>query len=149
MLEGLAFLWITELTCSRIATVSENCFTSVLHGLWHLWTGILAQDDCTTDHSSSAFHGFASETACLMSPHRFSIGLRSGDWAGHSITLILLVWNQVIARLLVHVFGVVVLLKHPFQGHFLFGIRQHNLFKYFNVLKLIHDPWNAINRPNT
>ncbi len=47
------------------------------------------------------------------------------------------------------VFRVVVLLKHPFPGHFLFGIRQHNLFKYFNVLKLIHDLWNAINRPNT
>ncbi len=47
------------------------------------------------------------------------------------------------------VFGIVVLLKHPFQGHFFFSIRQHKLFKYFNVLKLIHDPWNAINRPTT
>ena len=44
---------------------------------------------------------------------------------------------------------VVVLLKHTFQGHFLFGIRQHNLFKYFDVLKLIHDSWHTINRPNT
>ncbi|CAI9550935.1 unnamed protein product, partial [Staurois parvus] len=34
-------------------------------------------------------------------PHKFSIGLRSGDWAGHSITSILLVWNQDVARLLV------------------------------------------------
>ncbi len=30
---------MTELTFSCIATVSENCFTSVLHGVWHLWTG--------------------------------------------------------------------------------------------------------------
>ncbi len=100
MLEDLAFLWITELTFSCIATVSENCFTSVLHGVWQLWTGIPAQDECTTYHNSSAFLGFASETAFLMSPHKFSIGLRSGDWAGHSITLILLVWNQDAARLL-------------------------------------------------
>ncbi len=59
MLEDLAFLWMTELTFSCIATVSENCFTSVLHGVWHLWTGIPAQDDCTTYHNSSAFLGFA------------------------------------------------------------------------------------------
>ncbi len=39
ILEDLAFLWMTELTFSCIATVSENCFTSVLHGVWHLWTG--------------------------------------------------------------------------------------------------------------
>ena len=51
--------------------------------------------------------------------------------------------------LLTCVFGVVVLLKHPFQGHFLIGIWQHNLFKYFEVFKLIHDPWSTINRPNT
>ncbi len=92
---------MTELTSSCIATVSENCFTSVLHGAWHLWTGIPAQYDCTTHYNYSAFLGFASETSILMSPHKFSIGLRSGDWAGHSITLILLVWNQDDARLLV------------------------------------------------
>ncbi len=108
MHEDLAFLWMTELIFSCIATV--NCFTSVVHGVWHLWTGFPAQDDCTTYHNSSAFLGFASETAFLKSPHKFSIGLKSGDWAGHSI---------------------------------------HNLFKYLNVLKLIHDPWNAINRPTT
>ncbi len=148
MLEDLAFLWMTELTFSCIAMVSENCFTSVLHVVWHLWTGIPAQDDCTTYHNSSALLCFASETAFLMSPHKFSIGLRSGDWAGHSITLNL-VGLEPRCCSLTGVFGVVVLLKHPFQGHFLFGIRQHNLFNYFNILKLIHDPWNAINRPNT
>ncbi|KAK1804763.1 hypothetical protein P4O66_003538 [Electrophorus voltai] len=31
------------------------------------------------------------------------------------------------------VFGVVVLLKHPFQGHFFFSIRQHDLFQYFDI----------------
>ena len=35
---------------------------------------------------------------------------------------------------LTDVFGIVIhLLKQPFQGHFLFGIRQHNLFKNFDV----------------
>lgn len=33
---------------------------------------------------------------------------------------------------------VVVLLKHPFQEHFLFGARQRDPFKYFDVCKLIH-----------
>ncbi|XP_061571342.1 rho GTPase-activating protein 20-like [Cololabis saira] len=33
--------------------------------------------------------------------------------------------------------------------HFLFSIRQHDLFQYFDVSKLIHDPWYAINRPDT
>ena len=79
-----------------------------------------------------------------MSPPKFSIGLWSGDWAGHSITLILLVWNQ--DCLLTGVFGVAVLLKHPFRGHFLFRIRQRDLLKYFGVFKRIHDPWYAINR---
>ena len=49
--------------------------------------------------------------------------------------------------LLPGVFGVLVLLKHPFQGHFLFSIRQHDLFKYSDVLKLIHDLWYVISGP--
>ncbi len=66
-------------------------------------------------HNSSAFLGFASETAFLMSPHTCSIGLRSGDWAGHYITLILLVWNQDAAHLLVSL-GSLSLLKSYFKG---------------------------------
>ena len=38
------------------------------------------------------------------------------------------------------VFGVVVSLKHPFQGHFFFGVRQHDLFNHSDVFKLIPDP---------
>ncbi len=127
MFEDLAFLWMTELTFNCIGMVSENCFTSVSRGVWHRWTCIPAQDDCTAHHSSSAFLGFASETVFLMSPHKFSVGLRSGDWA---------------ARLLACL-G----LLSCWKGHFLFGMRQYKL-KYFNVLQLIHVPWNAINRPN-
>ncbi len=105
MIEDLVLLWMTELTFNCIAMVSENCFTSVSHGVWRRWTCIPAHDDCTTHHSSSAFLGFASETVFLMSPHKFSVGLRSGDWA---------------ARLLACL-G----LLSCWKGHFLFGMRQY------------------------
>lgn len=39
--------------------------------------------------------------------------------------------------------------QQPFEGNFLFGIGQHNLFKYFDVFKLIHNTWNTISSPNT
>lgn len=47
------------------------------------------------------------------------------------------------------VFRVGVLLKHPFHWHFLFSIRQHDLFKYSDRSKLILYPWYAINRPDS
>ncbi len=59
---------------------------------------------CTTYHNSSAFLGFASEIAFLMSPHKFSIGLRSGSL--HNV--ISLAWNQD-GACFTGVFGVVVL----------------------------------------
>lgn len=37
---------------------------------------------------------FCLRNSFFMSPHKFSIGLRSGDCAGRSVTLILLVWEQ-------------------------------------------------------
>ncbi len=95
LLEDLAFLWMTELTFSCIATVSENCFTSVLHGVWHLWTDIPAQDD------SSAFLGFCLRNSIFDVTPQVFYWIKSGDWAGHSITFILLVCNQDAARLLV------------------------------------------------
>uniref|UniRef100_A0A9J7ZQK9 Transposase n=1 Tax=Cyprinus carpio carpio TaxID=630221 RepID=A0A9J7ZQK9_CYPCA len=49
--------------------------------LWHLLAVIPLHDSLTTFHNSFTFLGFASETAFLTSPHKFSIGLRSGDWA--------------------------------------------------------------------
>lgn len=74
--QDLSILWITELI---LTTLSENCFTSVSHGdgqptFCHLWTGISAQDDLTTPHSSSAYLGFASEQLHLKL-----------FWAGRSI----------------------------------------------------------------
>ena len=92
-----AFLWITKLIFSCISTVSENRFTSVLRGVDQLLASVNRYSSPGWCHNSSAFLGFASQTAFLMSPNKFSIG----DWAGHSMTLILLVWNQESARLLV------------------------------------------------
>ena len=37
--------------------------------------------------------------------------------------------------------SVIVWLKHPFQGHVLFSKSQYDLCKYFDICKLIHDPW--------
>lgn len=51
--------------------------------------------------------------------------------------------------LFTNVLGVVVLLKHLFQGHLLVHIRKRGIFKYFDICKLIHDPQFAINGPNT
>lgn len=47
------------------------------------------------------------------------------------------------------VFRVGVLLKHPFQWHCLFSIRQHDLFKYSDRSKLFLYPWYAIIRPDS
>ena len=58
-------------------------------------------------------------------------------------------WSGTRMLLLIGGFGVVVFMKHPFQGNFLFGIRQYGLFLYFDVSKLNHDPWFVINGPNT
>ena len=80
---------------------------------------------------------------------KFSMGLRSGySGAGHSVTSIIFVWNQDVARLLLCLGGVLVLLKHPFQGHFLFGIRQHKLLDQFEYIKILWyiqtDPWSLV-----
>ena len=60
----------------------------------------------------------------------------SGDWSGRSV--IWSVQDQDAAN--TGVFGVVVSLKHPFQGRFLSSTRQHDLLKCSDVFKLIHDP---------
>ncbi len=147
MLEDLAFLWMTELTFSCIAMVSENCFTSVLHGVWHL----------VNRYSSPGQLHYILQFLCIswfclrnsifdVTPQVFYwIKVWRLSWPLHNVNLVGL---EPRCCSLTGVFGVVVLLEHPFPGHFLFGIRQNNLFKYLNVLKLIHDPWNAINTPN-
>ena len=82
---------------------------------------------------------YMSETAVLMSPQVL-------DWI--KVNIHSLVWNQAFAGLLVYVFGVVVLLKHTFQGWKLSSIRQHDLFKCLTC-KRIHESLYVINRLNT
>ena len=53
------------------------------------------------------------------------MGLRSGDWSGHS-SLPQSLCLEPRCCSLTRVFGVVVLLRHPFQGHFHLSIRQHS-----------------------
>lgn len=88
-------------------------------------------------HNLATFLGFASETALLMLCHKFSIGLRSRVWTGHSINI-----HFVGLEPRLCLFGVTILLKLSFQEHVLFSIRQHGF-------KLIHDSWWTMNRLNT
>ncbi len=50
--------------------------------LWHCWGGMEAQVSLTVAFSSSAFFGLLSLIFLLTIPHRFSMGFRSGEFAG-------------------------------------------------------------------
>ena len=135
-----------------MTTVFYNCFTSVWHGVNQL----VAPFSCySTPRFSNNIAQFIYISWFCFRNSIFNItpqvldwikvwGL---DWPLHNINFVGL---ERIFGLFTSVFGVIVLLKHPFQVHVLFSIRQHDLFKYFDMCKLIHDPWYAaiINRPS-
>ncbi len=54
--------------------------------LWHCWGGMEAQVSLTVAFRSSAFFGLLFLIFLLTIPHRFSIGFRSGEFAGQSST---------------------------------------------------------------
>ncbi len=54
--------------------------------LWHCWGGMEAQVSLTVAFSSSAFFGLWFLIFLLTIPHRFSMGYRSGEFAGQSST---------------------------------------------------------------
>ncbi len=54
--------------------------------LWHCWGGMEAQVSLTVVFSSSAFFGLLFFIFVLTIPHRFSMGFRSGEFAGQSST---------------------------------------------------------------
>ncbi len=66
------------------------CFTaSIWRGmevisLWHCWCGMEIQVSLTVAFSSSAFFGLSFLIFFLTIPHRFSMGFRSGEFAGQS-----------------------------------------------------------------
>ncbi len=55
--------------------------------LWHCRGGLEAQVSLTVAFSSSALLGLVSLIFLLTIPHRFSMGFRSGEFAGQSSTV--------------------------------------------------------------
>ncbi len=70
--------------------------------LWHCWGGMEAQVSLTVAFSSeSAFFGLSFLIFLLIIPHRFSMGFRSGEFAGQSSTPTTRSFNQLLVLLAV------------------------------------------------
>ncbi len=67
--------------------------------LWHCWGGMEAQVSLTVAFSSSAFFGLLFLIFLLTIPHRFSMGFRSGVFAGQSSMLTPWSFNQLLVLL--------------------------------------------------
>ena len=86
---------------------------------WHTSNPILSQSTCTLSHSSKIPAGAFSYSPSLFLRwfHRCSMGLISGDWAGHGRTLNPCSLNQVVAFL--HLcFWAIILMKDDAGGVF-------------------------------
>ncbi len=69
--------------------------------LWHCWGGMEAQVSLTVAFSSSALLGLVSLIFLFTIPHRFSMGFRSGEFAGQSSTVTPWSLNQLLVLLAV------------------------------------------------
>ncbi len=69
--------------------------------LWHGWGGMEAQVSLTVAFSSSAFFDLLFLIFLLTIPHRFSMGFRSGEFAGQSSTPTPWSFNQLVVLLAV------------------------------------------------
>ncbi len=69
--------------------------------LWHCWGGMEAQVSLTVAFSSSAFFGLLFLIFLLTIPDRFSMGFRSGEFAGQSSTPTPWSFNQLLVLLAV------------------------------------------------
>ena len=69
--------------------------------LWHCWGVMDDQDASISAFSSLALFGLMSFIFLLAMPHRFSMGFRSGEFAGQSRTVIPWSLNQVFVVLAV------------------------------------------------
>ncbi len=69
--------------------------------LWHGWGGMEAQVSLTVAFSSSAFFDLLFLIFLLTIPHRFSVGFRSGEFAGQSSTPTPWSFNQLLVLLAV------------------------------------------------
>lgn len=120
-----------KLIFSCITMVSDNCFTSVVHGVDQLLAPVNRY--CSPGQLYYVPQFLCISWFCLMnsifyvSPQVFyGIKVRGLCWPLHYLNSVCLKpWFCSLAG----VFGVIVLLKHPFQGHFLFRIRQHDFFQ--------------------
>ncbi len=65
--------------------------------LWHCWGGMEAQVSLTVAFSSSALLGLVSLIFLFTIPHRFSMGFRSGEFAGQSSSVTPWSLNQLLA----------------------------------------------------
>ncbi len=84
------------------------CFNYCLNLAWHggdqcvhCWGGMEAQVSLTVAFSSSAFFGLLFLIFLLTKPHRFSLGFRSGEFAGQSSTPTPWSFNQLLVLLAV------------------------------------------------
>ncbi len=69
--------------------------------LWHCWGGMEGRVSLTVAFSSSAFFGLLFLIFLLTIPHRFSMGFRSGEFAGQSSTVTPWSFNQLLVLLAV------------------------------------------------
>ncbi len=90
-LVGAPFALITALIRRGMEVIS----------LWHCWGGMEAQVSLTVAFSSSAFFGLLFLIFLLTIPHRYSIGFRSGEFAGQSSTPTPWSFNQLLVLLAV------------------------------------------------
>lgn len=103
MLEDLDFLWITELIFRCVARVSENCFTSVLHGVDQLLAPVNRSSSPTWLHYRLLLHHFSLGqsvcslsycnlfSTCLYFNNRTLLGLLADSLASHRRLLIVTV----------------------------------------------------------
>ncbi len=63
--------------------------------LWHCWGGMEAQVSLTVAFSASAYFGLLFLIFLLTIPHIFSMGFRSGEFAGQSSTSTPWSFNQI------------------------------------------------------
>ncbi len=68
-----------------LITASIRCGMEVI-SLWHCWGGMEAQVSLTVAFSLSAYFGLLFLIFLLTISHRFSLGFRSGEFAGQSST---------------------------------------------------------------
>ncbi len=83
-----------------LITVSMRRGMEVI-SLWHCWGGMEAQVALIAAFRSSALLGLVSLIFLLTIPHRFSMGFRSGEFAGQSSTVTPWSLNQLLVPLAV------------------------------------------------